>query len=238
MQSEPWPKQRFLGACCVCVYLCVTLLAGGSAAESAAHKLLTPGGHLRHELAGLLPARSGSIKPASAGTPPPPAAAAVGCSSQQQQQQQQENGPDADDEPQWVPMVWRGPWSQPFLAPPVLVRPHYTPTTHVVIPGGAGSGAQAAAAAPAPAAGEDSIQSPFASPQQQQQKHSQQHQQELRVGAYVEVLRDGCWCPAQVLELLPGGAAGAAGVCVVLRSMAPPEADGSVWRCSGTHPMR
>lgn len=223
------------------MFLCVRhLLVGGSAAELAVHKLLTPGGHLRHELAGLLPARSGSIKPASAGdtvgTPPPPAAAA-GCSSQRQQQQ--ENGPDAADEPQWTPMVWRGPWSQPFLAPPVVVRPHYTPTTHVVVPGGGALGAPAPAAA-----AEDSIQSPFASPQQQQQQcgqgpgGQQQQQQELRVGAYVEVLRDGCWCPAQVLELLPGGAAGAAGVCVVLRSMAPPEADGSVWRCSGTHPMR
>lgn len=204
-----------------------TCAAGGVAAESAVQKLLTPSGHLRHELAGLLPSRSGSIKLGSAGdTPPPPALATAGVSSSSQQQRQAagSNESDAANQPQWVPMVWRGDCWQPFLAPPVLVRPHYAPKTTLVV----GAGAAGAAV------GEGSAKSPFASPQQQQGTVAQQ---ELRLGSYVEVLREGCWCPAQVLEVLPNGGAGG-GSCVVLRSMAPPEADGSVWRCSGTHPMR
>lgn len=207
---------------------------GGAAAESAAQKLLTPGGHLRHELAGLLPARSGSVKLGSAGdaggTPPPPAAAAAGgAGSQQQQQRAGSDGADTSDQPVRVPMVWRGDCWQPFLAPPVLVRPHYAPNAALVV----GAGASRAAG------GDRSAESPFASPQQQQQGHGQQ-QQELRAGAYVEALKEGCWCPAQVLEVLQngGGGDGGSGACVVLRTMAPPEADGSVWRCSGTHPMR
>lgn len=210
---------------CVCTASRVCA-AGGAAAESAVQKLLTPSGHLRHELAGLLPTRSGSIKLGSAGdTPPPPALATAGLSSSQQQRQAAGgNESEAANQPQWVPMVWRGDCWQPFLAPPVLVRPHYAPKTILTV----GVGATRAVN------GEGSVKSPFASSHQQQ---GQVVQQELRVGSYVEVSREGCWCPAQVLEVLPNGGAGG-GSCVVLRSMAPPEADGSMWRCSGTHPMR
>jgi hypothetical protein len=226
--------------------------SGGSAAEAAAQKLLTPSGHLRHEVAALLPTRSGSLKLTATqslsggdtATPSAPAAAAAaaagGAGPSSQQQQGPGGGPGSaedSDQPRWVAMVWRGDCWDPFLAPPVLIRPHYAPSTVLVA---ASSSSNTAAAA---AAGEDSGTSPFASPQQQRGQHQQQQRQrELRVGAQVEVLRDGCWCPAQVVEGMQGGSAAAAGGAaagvVVLRSMAPPEADGSVWRCSGTHPIR
>lgn len=204
-------------------------------------KLLTKSGQLRHEVAALLPARSGSVKLGSAGDtpPPPPALAPAGTSGGYSQQQRQQGGIHSGvdvsvDEPQWVPMVWRGDCWQPFLAPPVLVRPHYAPHISLVV-GASGTAAQngSAAAAAGGGGGGGLNRSPFASPNQQGQ------QQELRVGGHVEVLRDGCWCPAQVLEVALGAAgSGPGGACVVLRSMAPPEADGSVWRCSGTHPTR
>jgi len=206
---------------------------GGPISGAAAAKLLTPSGHLRHEVAGLLPARSGSLKPGALGdnTPPPPAAAAAATHAAAA------GGGEGPDSARWLPMVWRGDSFNPFLAPPVLVRPHYTPkTTLAVDPSAAASGGQGGGG------GGSSARSPFAASQQQQQ---QVDVQALRVDACVEVLREGYWCPARVLEVVPGGGGGGGsssgssrGGCVVVRNMEPPEADGGVWRCSGAHNIR
>eukprot|EP00775_Hariotina_reticulata_P004092 gene4092-4339_t len=113
-----------------------------AATEGSAQKLLTPGGHLRHELAALMPSHG----PGSPSAVRIAARSASGAGPAQFQIDEGEataaaklrppNTSDVaaattkagdHDRPVWVPLLWRGPASRPFSHPVVMVRPLYAP---------------------------------------------------------------------------------------------------------------
>jgi hypothetical protein len=140
-----------------------------------------------------------------------------------------EDAGDDDLRPLWVPIVWRGRPTLPWLAPPLLVRPHYVPDEAVVLAARASKGTATPGVV-------------IADP-----------------GSALEVLRDGAWHPCEVISIKQdpaaaaapaasradggdghggGGGGSSSSMCVVLQTFVPPEGDGGVWRCTAAHPMR
>lgn len=186
--------------------------AAGEVATQAASKLLTPSGHLRHEVAGLIGTAYRPLSPGLSKLSLDPAGSLGSHSSLQGQRQQLAAaagggaagaGAEADGQadasrPAWVPLLWRGTAQQPLPKPLVMVRPHSA---------AAAAQQQHAAGAPSqlgPAAAAATMNSTGASPFSRQQVQQQGQQQvslgvqQLKPRMIIEALHQGCWWPAEV----------------------------------------
>lgn len=184
----------------------------------AAQKLLTPGGHLRQELAGLIQPRVRLGPPMGQVNTP---AAAAGAAADQQQQVPQARDATAPAaaaaaaadtfRPVWVPVVWRGSYSSPFPRPVVMVRPHYAGASTATTGGLVSSGSSQLLRASQPGLATADVLALDTSRQLQQQVSMDRQQSlasiytgllaqhQVAVGTSVEVLRQGSWWPATVI---------------------------------------
>jgi hypothetical protein len=148
----------------------------------------------------------------------------------------------------WVPLLWPGPCEQPFSNPVALVRHPYVLHGHEV-PGTRSRNPVSSSAQGGVSDRGSSPPHPSTSAVAGSKAGAALVARELEVGSAVEAHRQGCWWPAEVLEVqhrTPAarqmdagsketahttGETAQATVLLLLRNRPPPEGDGAVWRC-------